>query len=78
MDFKDLVVLYEKKRSRFGEAAYKHVSELLRQAKELHKQDWLKHPTARRDREQSWRAFKGKSLEKLVQYIIAEKLRDLD
>jgi len=50
---------------------------LLRQTKELHKQDWLKHPTQKGDHEQSWRAFKGKNLEKLVQYIITEEVEEL-
>lgn len=77
MDFKKLIDLYEKKRSKFGEEVHKHISELLRQTKELHKQDWLKHPTQKGDHEQSWRAFKGKSLEKLVQYIITEKVEGL-
>jgi type II restriction enzyme len=77
MDFEDLKKLYLKKREQFGAEAYKHISELLKEAKELHKQDWLKHPTPNRDHEQSWRAFKGKNLEKLVQYIITEEVEEL-
>ena len=77
MDFEDLKKLYLKKREQFGAEAYKHISELLKEAKELHKQDWLKHPTPNGDHEQSWRAFKGKNLEKLVQYIITEEVEEL-
>ena len=63
MTFKDLVDLYEKRKEKFGVEAYKHISELLREAKEIHKKDWLKNPTPGKDHEQSWRAFKGKNLE---------------
>jgi type II restriction enzyme len=70
MDFEDLKGLYLKKREQLGANTYKHISELLREAKELHREDWLQHPTLGGDHEQSWRAFKGKNLEKLVQYII--------
>lgn len=77
MNFEDLKRLYLKKREQLGIDAYKHISELLREAKEIHRQDWLKNPTPNRDHEQSWRAFKGKNLEKLVQYIITEEVETL-
>jgi len=77
MDFDDLKRLYLKKRKKLGANAYKHISGLLKEAKELHKQDWLEHPTPSGDHEQSWRAFKGKNLEKLVQYIITEEVENL-
>ncbi len=77
MNFEDLKRLYLKKREQFGTEAYKHISELLKEAKEIHRQDWLKNPTPNRDHEQSWRAFKGKNLEKLVQYIITEEVEAL-
>lgn len=66
MEFKDLVELYEKYKQRYKNGAHKHISELFIEAKEVHKKDWLTHPTLRGDHEQSWRAFKGKNLEKLV------------
>lgn len=77
MDFEDFKKLYLKKREGFGVEAYKHISRLLKEAKEIHRQDWLKNPTPNRDHEQSWRAFKGKNLEKLVQYIITEEVEAL-
>jgi len=77
VNFEDLKRLYLKKREQSGIDAYKHISELLREAKEIHRQDWLKNPTPNRDHEQSWRAFKGKNLEKLVQYIITEEVETL-
>ena len=77
MKFEDLKNLYLKKKEQLGVDTYKHISNLLKEAKEIHKQDWLKHPTPNRDHEQSWRAFKGKNLEKLVQYIITDEVEEL-
>lgn len=69
MKIKDLIELYEEKRRAYGKEVYKHVSELFEEAKERHHKDWLKNPTAKKDHEQSWRAWKGKNLEKLVLYM---------
>lgn len=74
MTFKDLIRLYDEKKQNFGTETYRHVSELLKEAKELHKQDFLKNPTPQGDHEQSWRAFKGKNLEKLVAHIIKDEV----
>ncbi len=77
MKFQDLIKLYEKKKEQYKTDAFKHISELLREAKELHKKDWQKSPTPNKDHEQSWRAFKGKNLEKLVVHIIKDELENL-
>jgi len=77
MKFEDLIRLYEEKKKRYGEETYKHISELLKEAKELHKRDWLKKPTPNKDHEQSWRAFKGKNFEKLIMYIIKDEVKNL-
>ncbi|MBC7231672.1 MAG: DNA modification methylase [Chloroflexi bacterium] len=77
MKFSDLLTLYEEFKKRYGEDAYKHVSELLREAKTIHRRDWLKLPTPGKDHEQSWRAFKGKNLEKLVIHIIKDEVENL-
>ncbi len=77
MKFEDLKQLYLKKREQRGDVVYKSISELLKEAKVMHKKDWLKYPTPDRDHEQSWRAFKGKNLEKLVQFIITEEVEKL-
>jgi len=77
MKFEDLERLYLEKKKQYGAETYKHISELLKEAKKIHKQDWLKHPTPNGDHEQSWRAFKGKNLEKLVQYIITDEVEKL-
>jgi type II restriction enzyme len=77
MNFEDLKKLYLEKKSQMGSEAYKHISELLKEAKEIHKQNWLKRPTPDGDHEQSWRAFKGKNLEKLVQFIITDEVEGL-
>lgn len=77
MTFEDLKNLYLRKKEQLGAETYKYISKLLKEAKEIHKRDWLKHPTPNGDHEQSWRAFKGKNLEKLVQYIITDEVEDL-
>jgi type II restriction enzyme len=77
MKFKDLVDLYEKKKLKCGIETYKHISELLTEAKIIHKKDWTKKPTPNGDHEQSWRAFKGKNLEKLIEYIIKDEVESL-
>jgi len=77
MKFEDLKDLYLEKKKLLGSATYKHISELLKVAKEIHKQEWMKHPTPNGDHEQSWRAFKGKNLEKLIQYIITDEVEEI-
>jgi len=77
MKIKDLIELYEEKKKIYGDNAYKYISELFQEAKELHYKDWLRHPTKSGDHEQSWRAFKGKNLEKLILYIIKKEVESL-
>jgi len=77
MKFQDLIKLYEKKKGQYKADTFKHISELLREVKELHKKDWQKSPTPNKDHEQSWRAFKGKNLEKLVIHIIKDEVESL-
>ena len=72
-----MIKLYEEKKKQYQTDAFKHVSELLREAKELHKKDWQKSPTPDKDHEQSWRAFEGKNLEKLVIHIIKDEVESL-
>jgi type II restriction enzyme len=77
MKIADLMDLYEEKRRTYGTAVYKHISELFEEAKEMHHEDWLKHPTAKNDHEQSWRAWKGKNLEKLVLHMLETEIESL-
>ena len=77
MQFKDLQSLYITKKNQLGVDANTQVSKLLEEAKEYHKRDWEKNPTQGGDHEQSWRAFKGKNLEKLIQYIITDEIEAL-
>jgi len=74
MKIKDLIELYEEKRKTYGNEVYKHISELFEQAKDMHHEDWLKNPTAMKDHEQSWRAWKGKNLEKLVLHMLRKEV----
>jgi len=77
MKFEDLLKLYEEKKKVYGESVYEHISEILREAKELHRRDWEASPTPMGDHEQSWRAFKGKNLEKLILHIIKQEVEEL-
>lgn len=85
MTIKDLIRLYEEKKKYFGDETFKHISEILLEAKEQHRIDFLKSKTAERaraegrepDHEQSWRAFKGKNLEKLILHIIQDEVEAL-
>jgi len=72
MTINDLILLYENKKEKFGKDAYRHISSLLREAKAQHQKDFKGD-----DHEQSWRAFKGKNLEKLIEYIIVDEVRSL-
>ncbi len=60
MKFQELIKLYEKIKAQYGTKAFRYISQLLREAKEIHKKDWLKSPTPNKDHGQSWRAFKVK------------------
>ena len=76
MKFENLKDMYDEVQLVEGVEAYKTVSQLLQDAKERHKQDFLRDkPNG--DHEQSWRAFKGKNFEKLIQHIITESIEAL-
>jgi len=77
MKGEDLIKLYESKSKIYGEETYRHISEILKEAKSIHYEGWLKNPTKNNDHEQSWRAFKGKNLEKLVFHIIRDEVENL-
>jgi type II restriction enzyme len=76
MKFEDLKDMYSEILLVEGTEAYKTVSQLLQDAKERHKQDFLTDKPDG-DHEQSWRAFKGKNFEKLIQHIITESIEAL-
>ncbi|HIE30604.1 TPA: DNA modification methylase [Candidatus Poribacteria bacterium] len=85
MTIDDLIELYETKKKQYKNNAYRYISELLSEAKAKHREDFVRSDTARRareqgripDHEQSWRAFKGKNLEKLVVHIIQSEIESL-
>ena len=72
MTFNDLVNMYDDYMVAYGAEAYNHISDLLRQAKIRHKNDFQGL-----DHEQSWRAFKGKNFEKLLLHIIQKEIRNI-
>lgn len=77
MDFEDIKRLYLYNKKQYGTNSYKYISQLLEEAKDIHRKDWLKNPTKKGDHEQSWRAFKGKNLEKIIQFIITEEVEGM-
>ena len=72
VNINDLIRIYEKKKEKYGAEAYRHISNVLKEAKDQHEQEFEGV-----DHEQSWRAFKGKNLEKLIEYIIIDEVRAL-
>ena len=72
MTIEDLIKIYELKKQTYGLQAYRYISDTLKEAKERHKKDFVGT-----DHEQSWRAFKGKNLEKLIEYIITDEIEAL-
>lgn len=68
----NLFEIYEDYRAKYQNDAYKYISQVLSDAKPLHKLDFTGE-----DHEQSWRAFKGKNLEKLIVYIIESEVKSL-
>lgn len=75
MTIENLIQIYETKKQKYGEQAYKYISEIFDEAKQIHKEFALQRGIT--DTEQSWRAFKGKNLEKLIEYIIVDSVRNL-
>lgn len=76
MKFEDLKDMYNHTLVREGTEAYKAIPQILQDAKERHKKDFLINKP-QGDHEQSWRAFKGKNLEKLIQCIITNPIEEL-
>lgn len=71
----DLIELYKKKKKKFGNEAYKYISDIFAEAKNIHAKDAIARGV--RDTDQSWRSFKGHNLEKLIEYIIVDGVRSL-
>lgn len=86
MKLKDLIEMYEDKKKQYGDKAYLHVSGIFDEAREKHKQEYLVSPRAQKaraqgrvpDAEQSWKPFKGANFEKLILYIIRQKIESLN
>ena len=74
MDIEELKELYAVKQQEYGVDAYRHISELLNEAKAIHKEAWEKeNPNGNHG--QSWNAIKGHRLELLIRHIIAEQIQ---
>jgi type II restriction enzyme len=73
----DPIKMYEARKRKFGPDSYKHVSELLAEAKELHRKDFVENPSPQGDFEQSWKPVKGNILEKLITHILEDEVASL-
>jgi type II restriction enzyme len=71
-NYEDLINIYKKHKIEYKNSTYKYISQILNEAKPLHKKSFNGD-----DHEQSWRAFKGKNLEKLIVFIIEEEVQNL-
>lgn len=69
MNVEDLIEIYETRKAKFGSEAYRHISDILLEAKEQHKKDFRGT-----DHEQSWKGFKGNALESLLLYLIKDEI----
>ncbi len=76
MDFKGIAKIYDKYKQEYGSDTYRKISQMLAEAKVIHKRDFRRR-SSDGDHEQSWRAFKGKNLENLIRYIICDEVRAL-
>ena len=76
MTYKDIISVYENKKKIYKKDTYKYISKLLKEIKEIYIQDALSRGIT--DTEQSWRAFKGKNLEKLIEHIIKDEIEKLN
>lgn len=82
---KDLRLMYDEKKKQYSINAYKYLSKIFIEAKPIHKKYFLKSKKAQEkiknggvpDHDQSWRAFKGKNLEKLLIYILKDIINGL-
>ncbi len=70
----DPIKMYEELKRKYGLNAYKHISELLAEAKELHRKNFAENPSPRGDFEQSWKPVKGNILEKLIIHILEDEV----
>lgn len=85
MTIKDLLQLYDAYKGKYGTETYRYISQLMQEAKIIRRRFFLRSASAQKARakgktpnhEQSWRAFKGKNLEKLIVHIISQKVSDL-
>lgn len=74
MELIDPIKMYEDKKKQFGLNAYKHVSELLAEAKEMHRRNFLENPSPQGNFGESWKPVKGNILERLITYILQSEV----
>ena len=70
--FSHFLKIYQQYEKKHKDQTYKYLSKILNSAKSKHKKSLQGN-----DHEQSWRAFKGKNLEKLIVHIIKNQIENL-
>ncbi len=75
LDDETIFNVYNEFDEKYGGSAYKHMSKILEILKEKHREQWDQDP--KRDFDQSWRAVKGRLLERLIMYIIESKVEKM-
>lgn len=69
--FEDIVKLYDEYVEQYGDLAYRYISEIFERVKEIHQSHFEGV-----DHGQSWRSFKGRNVEKLVEYILMSQVEE--
>ena len=72
MNINDLITIYQAKKTKYGAAAYRHITNVLKEAKKQHEQEFKGV-----DHEQSWKVFKGNALEGLILYIMNDEITNI-
>ncbi len=71
-NFENLLEIYKKIETKYGDDSFRHLSEVFELAKPPHKAAFTGN-----DHEQSWKSFKGSNLEKLIEHILIKKIEEL-
>jgi len=78
MSSDDIIEAYENSKLEYGENAFEHVSDTLKEYKKTRKKNWEQNPGKVKDFEQSWKPTKGKALERLIFYILEDEVKKLN
>lgn len=66
--------LYVEKRKQYGDEAYLHISDIFKEIEEDYAKEYISSGKGMGDAGQSWRAWKGKNFERLIQFIVENEV----